>query len=157
MFSIWHIHLVVNLINKTVWMEVRLKYSCDNRVNIRLTRSFYVGFQETELQDVIEKNTHLTLQNSDLQRRLSELERVRLHFLGTKCVSYYSTRAANPCMMIIKGLLELISPLFIAIYVNKPTFSLSHFSPLLSPMKTKYLNHTNKQYQVGCNISHRLF
>ena len=38
---------------------------------------FHTFLQENELQDVIDKNTQLTVQNSDLQKRLQELEKVR--------------------------------------------------------------------------------
>ena len=37
---------------------------------------FLTFLQENELQDVIDKNTQLTVQNSDLQKRLQELEKV---------------------------------------------------------------------------------
>ena len=60
---------------------------------------FYFDLQENELQEAIVKNTHLTVQNSDLQRRLDELEKVGfLKFYITnantiKCIAIQATQA----------------------------------------------------------------
>ena len=52
-------------------------------ISVCVLISILLAFQQSELQDVIDRNTQLTVQNSDLQKRLQELEKVST----SRCVS----------------------------------------------------------------------
>jgi len=77
-----------------------LKYKsalCEDLVCIGLLSSykilrFYFSFQENQLQRVIEKNTELTIANSDLQKKVVELQDV-----SEECQTLKSTLVINQC------------------------------------------------------------